>query len=162
MPEELAQSCRVEPDVASLLEVVAGVAAEVLETMFFAEAVPAACCHDWLGSALAARICFAGSHFGEMRLSASLEAADSIAGAFLGIEPLELTEPLRNQVMLELANILCGAILSRLWPESKLALGAPELRPAGEDPDCRLHECLELPEGKLAICILWRESAGTC
>jgi len=96
-----------------------------------------------------------------MRLSTSLDAADSIACAFLGADPEEVIPAARVQVILELANILCGAILSQLWPESKLALGAPELTAAGEEfPVCRLHHCFELPEGRLALCMWWSEGAG--
>ena len=91
--------------------------------MFFAEAVPSACCHDWMGRLFRLASRFDGSHSGEMRLSASLDAADSIACAFLGLDPGEVIPAARVQVILELANILCGAILSQLWPESKLALG---------------------------------------
>ena len=93
-----------------------------------------------------------------MRLSVSRDAADSIASAFLGLEPVELTERLRAQVILELANILCGAILSHLWPESKVALGVPEI--AAEEPPFNgaPHRCFELPEGKLAVWIHWSEA----
>ncbi len=142
-----------------LAEAAGRAASEVLETMFFAEAVAVPCQHGaWLDRAVSAHIRFEGSHRGEMRLSVSKGAADSIAGAFLGLEPLELTEQLGCQVMLELANILCGAILSQLWPESKLALGAPEMA-AGEEPRGKaLHCCLELPEGMLALWVLGCEA----
>jgi hypothetical protein len=63
-------------------------------------------------------------------------------------------------VILELANILCGAILSDVWPESKVALGPPEI--STEEPclDGALHRCFELPEGQLAVWIRWSEAAG--
>ena len=148
----------------NLVDVLSRVPAEVLETMFFAEAVAAGCSHDWLSSAVAVRVRFAGSHVGEMRLSVSGDAADSMACAFLGLEPLEITQPLRDQVILELANILCGAILSHVWPESKVALGAPEISPEislDEPPfDGALHRCFELPEGKLGVWIRWSQAAG--
>ncbi len=94
-----------------------------------------------------------------MRLAATLNAADSIACAFLGADVPELAETSRNEVILELANVLCGAILSHLWPESKLALGPPELL-APDDSPCRFHDCFELPEGRLAIWIEWSKGAG--
>ncbi len=160
MPPEIEAVCGSGTPADGLADVVERVVAEVLETMFFAEAVPGPCCHDWMGCAVLARVCFEGSHWGEMRLSTSLEASESIACAFLGADPAEATDTARAEVMLELANILCGAILSRLWPESKLALGAPELlAEAGDFPGCRLHRCFELPEGSLAVCIRWSEGA---
>src|SRR5260370_35018122 len=77
----------------ALLDVLSRVPVEVLETMFFAEAVAADCSHEWLSSTVGVRIRFEGSHLGGMRLSVSRDAADSIARAFLGPEPLALTEP---------------------------------------------------------------------
>jgi CheY-specific phosphatase CheX len=130
------------------------VAAEVLETMFFTEAELAACEHAWLETALCGRIQFEGSHSGDMQLAVSAEAADPIAASFLGLDPMELTDVERGQVIQELTNILCGAMLSHLWPESKLALASPELTVWQEWPDAgALHRCFMIPEGMLAISI---------
>jgi CheY-specific phosphatase CheX len=132
----------------------ARVAAEVLETMFFTEAEPAACEHAWLEDAPTARVRFEGSHRGEMLLGVSLEAADPIAASFLGLEPGELTAAQRRQVIQELANILCGAMLSRLWPESTLALATPEWATWEEWPgETVLHRCFTIPEGMVGISI---------
>lgn len=160
MSEPVEQLCESVAAPESFVDAVSRVLAEVLETMFFAEAIATDCGHDWLSSAVGARIGFAGSHLGELRLSISRDAADSIGCAFLGLEPLEITEPLCTQVILELTNILCGDILSHLWPESKLALGPPEL--CAEEPavEGALHQCFEVPEGKLAVWIRWSEAAG--
>jgi len=132
----------------------AQVAAEVLETMFFTEAEPAACEHAWVRAAQTARIRFSGSHHGEMLLGVSEEAADPIAASFLGLEPAELTDAQRGQVIQELTNILCGAVLSRLWPESTLALSSPELTTWEEwPPGGALHRCFIIPEGMVAISV---------
>ena len=159
--EQLREAAAEAPAPETLAKVLGRVTAEVLETMFFAEAVAADCSHAWLNAAVGASIRFEGSHLGKMRLSVSGEAADSIACAFLGLEPEELTEPLRAQVILELTNILCGDILSHLWPHSKLALDPPEL--SAEEPalEGALHQCFELPEGRLAIWIHWSESGSS-
>jgi hypothetical protein len=141
------------------------VAAEVLETMFFTEAELAICEHTWLVPNLSgygarcACIRFegshrGGSHRGEMLLGVSGEAADPIAASFLGLELPELTDARRGEVIQELTNILCGAMLSRLWPESKLALGSPQLTAWQEWPaGGALHRCFMIPEGLLAISI---------
>src|SRR5579863_4966259 len=136
------------------VETIQQVATEVLETMFFTEAEPVACEHGWLASATCACIRFEGSHRGEMLLGVSPEAADPIAASFLGLDPMELTEAQRGQVIQELSNILCGATLSRLWPESKLALSSPELTSGREWPaEGLLHRCFVIPEGMLGISI---------
>jgi CheY-specific phosphatase CheX len=159
MPPELEQQSAL-PQQASMdqepaaADMIRKIAAEVLETMFFTEAELANCEHIWLDSALCARIQFEGSHLGEMLLGVSREAADPIAASFLGLDPMELTETQRGQVIQELSNILCGAMLSHLWAESKLALSPPELMAWQEwSSDGLLHRCFTLPEGNLAISI---------
>ncbi|HTB18883.1 MAG TPA: chemotaxis protein CheX [Bryobacteraceae bacterium] len=130
------------------------VTAEVLESMFFTEAEPAPCEHGWLPGAPCARIGFAGSHRGEMLLGVSAEAAAPIGASFLGLDPMELTDAQRGQVLEELSNILCGAMLSQLWPESKLALSSPELTRWQEWPgEGLLHRCFTIPEGMLGMSI---------
>lgn len=159
MSHELESVCERGSAAGEVAEAAARVTSEVLETMFFADAVEAGCSHEWLGSAVSDRIAFEGSHSGELRLCVSSEAADGLACAFLGVEPLEVTELLRGQVILELTNILCGAILSHVWPESKLALRPPECVEKEQASGAALHCCFDLPYGKLGVWLEWR--AGT-
>jgi CheY-specific phosphatase CheX len=133
--------------------VVVRVAAEVLATMFFEEAEPVGCEHDWLQTAVSAGVSFGGSHRGEFLLSVSPATARSVASGFLGLDPEEMTESQPGDVILELANILCGALLSALWPESNLSLGSPELVGAGAAPDVALHACFTLTDGMAAVWI---------
>jgi hypothetical protein len=135
------------------------VSAEVLETMFFDEPVAAPCEHGWIAPAASVRMAFEGSHCGEFLLSVSPPVARAIAPAFLGIEAEEVTEIQSGQVLLELANILCGSVLSQLWPDSDLRLGAPEaiqvegpIQMEGPIEDA-LHECFVLTEGMLSVSI---------
>jgi hypothetical protein len=153
MPPELEQPYAIDQDPAAS-ETARRVAAEVLETMFFTEAQVVACEHGWIAMAPCASIRFDGSHCGEMLLGVSVEAADPIAASFLGLDPMELTDTQRGQVVQELSNILCGAMLSQLWPESTLALSEPELTAWPEWPNQgTLHRCLAIPEGMVAISI---------
>ncbi len=150
---EVERPHRLDQD-AEAIATVRRVTAEVLETMFFTEAEEAPCDHIWLEIASCAQIRFAGSHFGEMLLGVSVEATDPVAASFLGMNPAELTDALRGQMVEELANILCGAMLSQLWPESTLALSSPELVPwLAWPPEGTLHCCFATPEGRLAISI---------
>jgi hypothetical protein len=156
MPPELEQNSGAvtmdrEPGAAAAIQ---EVVAESLETMFFTEAEPMACEHAWLRSARSARLRFEGSHQGEMLLGISAEAVDPIAASFLGLDPLELTDLQRAQTIQELSNILCGAMLSRLWPESRLTLSSPESAAWEEWPDAgALHRCFTIPEGSVAISV---------
>lgn len=161
MPQELERLSVADRD-AEYGEILRSVCSEVLETMFFSEAIPGDCEHSWLSSAVSVRVSFIGTHFGQMWLSVSGEAAASIASAFLALDPQEIANLEQGQVILELANILCGAVLSRLWPESGLQLDAPQLA-GGESGvaglesgvDNGLHCCLVLPEGHLSISVRW-------
>lgn len=138
------------PDFAGTLS---RVGAQVLETMFFDEAVVSPCDHDWILSAPSVRLAFEGSHCGEFRMSVAPGVARSITPAFLGIDPEEVTEGQSSQVLLELANILCGAVLSQLWPDSDLRLGPPEAIQADGPIKDALHECFLLTEGMLSVSI---------
>lgn len=129
------------------------VAAGVLETMFFEEAVAAACDHAWLATAVSVHLSFDGSHCGEFLLSVSPDTARSIASGFLGLDLEEMTETQPGEVMLELANILCGALISNLWPESSLSLGTPELVSAEHSFPEAMHCCFSLPDGMVAVSI---------
>ena len=126
---------------------------EVLETMFFTEAVAADCDHSWFETGVSVRMDFDGSHYGEMWMAISPAAVPAVASAFLGIEPDQTSQAQREQVILELANILCGAVLSALWPESRLLLNAPQLSAWGCPEEGAWHRCLALEEGTLAISI---------
>src|ERR1035438_8629858 len=121
MPEQLQQGPLTDkaPEFAAA---VVSVAAGVLETMFFEEAVATACDHAWLSTAISVHVSFEGSHQGEFLLSVSPDTARSIASGFLGLDLEEMTETQLGEVMLELANILCGALMSNLWPESAMSL----------------------------------------
>jgi len=157
MPEELAQEkfavAHPDSDAPDFDQVVASVSAGVLETMFFEEAVETACQHAWIESALSVKVQFNGSHRGEFLMSVSAGAAQCIACGFLGIDPEELLEGQCGQVLLELTNILCGAVMSRLFPESSLNLDPPEAVPSGAVPSPSIHRCFQLPDGPVAVSI---------
>jgi len=152
MPEQLEQFCAAAP-AAELAPILDEVVAEVLATMFFADAEPTPCDHAGLDSGVSARLRFEGTHFGEALLCVSRPAAESVAASFLGLDENETTELERCQVILELANILCGAVLSRLWPESQLTLSAPIPDTSHADLEGALHRCFSMPEGNLACWI---------
>jgi CheY-specific phosphatase CheX len=159
MPEQLQQLSPAD-EAPEFGAVVARVAAEVLETMFFEEAVPSACEHAWLARAVSAQLSFDGSHCGEFLLSVSPDTARSIAAGFLAVDPEEMSGTQTGEVILELANILCGALMSTLWPESNLSLGTPELVSAGHRFPEATHCCFSLPEGQVAVSVELRTADG--
>jgi hypothetical protein len=133
----------------ALIPMVTSVTQEVLETMFFSEAEAVACGHesDWI----AARVRFSGDPSGELTVMLSRELALAASAGFLAEDAGEVTAEQLNQVSCELANIICGAILSRLHPQARVTLGVPEL--AHPDFGDAVHQCFATPEGMLAVTI---------
>jgi hypothetical protein len=99
--------------------------AEVLETMFFATAVPGEgeCGPD----SLKVRIDFRGAPSGVFAMALDRGDARALASAFLGCEPEQMSSEHDGLLACELANIVCGSMLSRAGAECAFDLGAPRL-----------------------------------
>jgi CheY-specific phosphatase CheX len=122
----------------------------VLETMFFCsvlgEAGPAG---EWPQPATRLRVAFRGTPSGDLDLAVSAEAAGAIASNFLGLEegtapePEQITDSLR-----ELANMICGAALSRLESDHIFEILPPELEPGDANSGAPAAACAyELDSG---------------
>ncbi|HWQ56218.1 MAG TPA: chemotaxis protein CheX [Bryobacteraceae bacterium] len=133
-------------------------AEEVLETMFFAtvvgEASPAEAIHP---ASVAARLVFHGQPSGVFTVAACPGAARSLAAAFLALEENEVPQERAGEVVCELANMICGSVLSRLEPEELFELKHPEpVVIAGAWPcisALSARRALDLGDGTLNICI---------
>lgn len=121
---------------------------DVLETMFFSTAVLVDCRHD--PNAVAARIHFSGDPSGIFELALSRNLARQFACAFLALDEGDLPASAESEVTCELANMICGAALSRIHPDSSVRLGVP--RPTARSaPLDGPHQCFETPEGILSV-----------
>ncbi len=103
-------------------------AADVLETMFFSpvmEEVPVSGmpCE----AALAARLRFSGARSGAFTVRVTEGGAQVIAANFLAEETGEPTPAQVQEVICELANMMCGAVLSRLDRDAHFDLSTPAL-----------------------------------
>lgn len=98
----------------------------VLETMFFTAPLSPANT-DPGGTVLLARVVFGGEPSGTLGLRISETGARSLAAAFLGEEEESLTAVQVGQVVCELANMLCGWLLSQLQHDRHFDLSAPQL-----------------------------------
>jgi CheY-specific phosphatase CheX len=97
---------------------------EVLEKMFFVDLVrPLA--GDPLLNGIAAELNFEGDPPGSFHLVLDLAAAESAASGFLGVEPEDLTRERLNEVVCELANMICGSVLSRTESSATFRLSKP-------------------------------------
>jgi CheY-specific phosphatase CheX len=134
-----------------------GAARDVLNVMFFTDILEegdeCACAKPF---PLQVRVTFTGDQSGEFRMAVDETAADSLAGSFLGTDPVTGPSELEtDQVMGELGNMICGAFLSRFEKEGLFALSSPEvLRPeVGEIPG--VHRGLELMDGFMDLRVCW-------
>jgi hypothetical protein len=72
------------------------------------------------------------------------------------VEEQELSQARAGDVVCELANMLCGSVLSRIGADFTFDLSHPEI--VGDEiktPDTSL--CFELPEGHLSVAIRFAE-----
>lgn len=106
----------------------------VLETMFFSAAWgPAE--PETGGAALEARLAFEGNPSGTLAVCLSEQAARLLAAGFLGEEEETLSDSQTGQVVCELANMLCGSLVSKLESEESFDIAPPELVPFGSETD---------------------------
>jgi len=105
---------------------------EVLEKMFFVDLMDPGAAEERTGD-IAAEVIFDGDPPGTFRLDLERAAAKSAAADFLGEDPEELTTEQLNEVVCELANMVCGSVLSRIESSATFRLAKPRITP-GECP----------------------------
>lgn len=132
----------------------AAAASEVLETMFFTDVWgPAQEDAPDDEPRVAARLSFAGTPGGALTLSVSEPAVRTLAANFLALDnddPLPAAQ--LGGVVLELANMICGSLLSRVGTETHFRLSSPELLPAGAGrPPGAPSQSLDLGEGTIDL-----------
>jgi CheY-specific phosphatase CheX len=133
---------------------------EVLETMFFTSVLDT-CASRGVPAGMpsvSSRLTFRGDPSGVFEIGITHDAARSLAASFLGEEEQDLSEGRAGDVVCELANMLCGSVLSRIGSDFTFDLSHPEIVGAALDsPDTSL--CFELPEGMLAVSIRFEAPA---
>ena len=101
--------------------------AEVLERMFFLEGLGEAAEPPAQAETVAVQITFDGDPPGCFQMRLARPAATAIAADFLGEDTESLTGQQSTEVALELANMICGAVLSRIESSATFRLGAPQI-----------------------------------
>jgi CheY-specific phosphatase CheX len=133
---------------------------EVLETMCFEfpidEPFPGGPPGD---NAVQAVARFDGTIRGALRVALTGQAAKRLAAAFLGLEEDQIGGPETLQMASELANMLCGATMSRLEPHGRLRIAPPEAGWGGTPcaGHCWLHFPLE--QGEAAVTLAWEQES---
>src|SRR5271169_5617214 len=77
--------------------------------------------------ACTAELRFEGNPSGGCRVSVSRKLARVVGAGFLGLEEMEVTDSQTEEVVCELANMICGSVLSRLEREATFRITHPEL-----------------------------------
>ena len=112
---------------------------DVLHKMFFigafADATPPEAGRELDPPAeLAARVHFHGEPSGDLLLVLNRQAARGIAADFLGENRSCLTGRQIEEVFCELANMICGAVLSRVESAATFYLASPVIEPCADNP----------------------------
>jgi CheY-specific phosphatase CheX len=113
-----------------LRQALAQAIAETLEKMFFVSWLDEPAAGATSQREFAARLEFEGSPSGRLTLRIAAPAARSIAADFLGETELAPSERRVEEVICELANMICGSVLSRVENARDFRLGAPRLIPS--------------------------------
>jgi CheY-specific phosphatase CheX len=138
-----------------IAEALFAAAGDVLETMFFSplmgEATPDVSHSE---PAFMARLMFSGGRSGSFAVRVSAGAASAIAANFLG-EDTDVLEPGQvHDVICELANMICGSVLSRLDREAHFDLQHPELvETCSAPPPGSVCRFFEIQDGQVALCL---------
>jgi CheY-specific phosphatase CheX len=101
--------------------------ADVLERMFFLEGLSEASEPPPEAESVSVYLSFDGNPPGRFEMRLAREAATTIAADFLGEDRDSLTDQQSTDVTLELANMICGAVLSRIESNAAFRLGAPQI-----------------------------------
>jgi len=140
----------------ALAQVLAECTEQVLEQMFFVRPLNDSLSEDPpSGPHLVADVGFAGDPSGHLILSVSTHAARSIAADFLAEEEPVLSEQQVGEVVCELANIICGSVLTRVESRTLFRLGSPSLRSHSLTPEPQLPavQSLNLWNGNLTVAL---------
>ena len=101
--------------------------ADVLERMFFLEGLSEVPEPPPEAETVSVNLSFEGNPPGSFEMRLAREAAGAIAADFLGEERESLTDQQSTDVTLELANMICGAVLSRIESDAAFRLGTPQI-----------------------------------
>jgi len=139
--------------------------ADVLEKMFFVREAQGTSKKFGGEPEIAARLRFDGDPSGSLTLRTNQVAARSMAADFLGEDQTTLTEQQIEDVVCELANMICGSVLSRVDSRAIFRLATPRIilpeapgLAAPEEEDS-WHHAVEVGDGLLAVVIKTEKTA---
>jgi CheY-specific phosphatase CheX len=141
---------------ATIRTALSSAAAEVLDCMFFLEVLGEVAEPPPQAGTVSVQVSIEGNPPGCFQMRIARPAADAVAADFLGEDLESLSARQSTDVTLELANMICGAALSRIESRAAFRLGSPEVvaddsvrRKSGKETRCTL----ETARGALTVAI---------
>lgn len=138
-------------------DVMADAAREIFETMFFLSAEDCSPAQDW-AEPIVAEVAFSGAEGGRFEVQIEQPLAQELAAGFCGVmDPSEMPADAVPQVVCELANMICGATLSRMEPDALFNLEAPRLleNSGASEQDAQLIRWLDSGQGLIRLSLSW-------
>ncbi len=133
---------------------------EILEKMFFAAVLDESAVPEPSPSApadeIAVRLTFQGEPPGSLTLRLTRVAARQIAADFLGIDEAGVSVLQTVVVVHELANMICGSVLSRVESSTTFHLSEPRTVESWEETADNLSNtryAVELSNGRLSLIV---------
>ncbi len=120
---------------------------ETLQTMFFIVGDPDAPPDREARPEMEAVVAFTGDMAGRLRLRIASSEAAAMASDFLGVNEPEITVAHMDQVVGELANMICGSALSRIRPQGAFRIETPVVSSPLEDEGQAILPATGLPAG---------------
>jgi CheY-specific phosphatase CheX len=144
------------PTESDLEALVLSAASDVLESMYFTSVmgpseVPLS------GAGWIAGLEFQGELSGTFALRMSKESARLLAANFFGEEESDISETAVADMVGEMANMICGSVLSRMEKEIHFRLSHPLVEASSDwmqGMESGVHQLLETDSGVLALCFM--------
>jgi CheY-specific phosphatase CheX len=144
----------------SIEQAISRATADVLEKMFFTGFANESDGSEDAGPRTTVYLVFEGERRGMLGLSISRDSARTLAADFLGTETEGPDESQVNEVVRELANMICGDALSAL-DKCALRLSQPEILPAFDFvfPKGASQRAFDLGDGVLTVGLFFQGEA---
>ena len=106
---------------------------------------------------ISSRLTFQGDANGVFHSMLDLPAAYAIAANFLGEDVEDVSRSRMEAVVCELANMICGSVLSNYKKDGHFELSSPEITDAEDaQPDQAVRRVFELESGSIALAMDFR------
>jgi CheY-specific phosphatase CheX len=140
---------------------------EVLETMCFTGVIAsgeaeAGLAEGGMAPELTAELQFTGDSRGGIRVGLPMKLAHSVGAGFLGREEADVSDSDAEHVVCELANMICGSVLSRLRNNATFHIGKRGVDTLERFAGCEragVNRWFDLGTGVVSVALVLRPAA---